>query len=562
MAGQYDDLSSSLPVDFTSYPSPATSQYLNYQSQSGTQGYNMQYAEGESATSCSGYGQTANVYQQNGQRGNLYRNGGYSPDTPYSQGTAFPPPHGIGQTILPFHPQYNHGSFMGNVPYYQCPANFPPNVSGQVVNPIYHSAFMPQENNNHPRCQFSPTQQGYVRYYNPLYAFSATPQSGASFNNAASPIVNSTASASANSTRNEYKTPPHLVTPSGSHSHRGYLMTPSNQYLSGGQVNNGVDQMLASTPVPRTPQSTPAGLLDRIQNTTPDDNYIAIKRKPAMRSKNDPINAEDVMHGSIVWLSNHQDWHEPIICVQNHECNDKIKEIDGHNHPVTILRINQRHGSDIIGDIVLDIAIMTTLCGLSLQGYVRRLRALGPDTSKQWYLQETMPLSWIPQQTSDLKGSKLEEVREHEKRLESKHHAELNERGNTLLSLSRGTMQRRTYMRVHHIYAVPIKQLQACSRYAKLAHMVRLDEPSYRRVMESLNLVPDSWETSVEKSVASAPQRLRDLRDAGMARLNAVRVTDRLCLQQEAAEQQSLAISQQKSPTDVAAGDVKGYEDL
>ncbi|KAF7855395.1 hypothetical protein EAF04_010138 [Stromatinia cepivora] len=569
MAGRYTGFLNSLPVDFASYPSPATSQYPSSQSQSGTQGYSMQHAQGEPAAPSHGYGQTLNLYPNDGQGGGLYRNGGYFRDTPYNQGTAFPPPHGVSQTILPLRPQYNHGSYICNGPHYQGPTTLQQNGFGQVATPVRQSAFMPQENSNHPSCQFNPTPQGYVHYYNPLYRFSPTLQSNPSFNNTASPIISPIAPAAANPMRHQYNTPPRLVTPGASALYGGYRMTPSNQYPLGAPVDNGVGQMVTNTPVPRTPQSTPfdrrlpqstpAGLSDITNSTTPDDNYIAIKRKPAMRPKNDPIHAEDVVHGSIVWLSNHQDWHEPIICVQNHECNDKIKEIDGHNHPVTILRINQRHGSDIIGDVVLDVAIMTTLCGLNLKGYVHKLRTLGPDTSKQWYLQETMPLSWVPQQTPDLKGAKLEEVIKHEKRFETEHHVELNQRGNTLLSLSRGTMQRRTYMRVHHIYAVPIKQLQACNRYAKLAHMVRLDERSYRRVMESLNLVPDPWETSVERSVASAPQHLRDLRDAEMAR---VRVTDHQRLQQDAADQQGLTTSQQRSPSDVAAVELTGYEDL
>lgn len=359
MAGRYNESFSSLPVDFTSYPSPVTSQYPNYQYQSGTQGYSMQHSQGEPAIPYHGYGQTASVYQENDQRDNLSRNSGFSLDTLYSQGTAFPLPHGVGQTSLSFCPQYNHGSYMGNVPYDQGPINPSQDVFGQVVTPIRQHTFMPQENNNHPRCQFNTTPQRYVHYHNPLYGFSPDAQSGASFNNTASPLINSTVSAPANSMRPEYKTPPRLVTPGASNSYGECLMTLSNQYPLGVQVNNGFGQILANTPVPRTPQSTPAGLSDRIHNATPDNNYITIKRKPAMRPKNDPIHAEDVMHGSIVWLSKHQGWHEPIICVQNHECNDKVKEIDGHNHPVMILRINQRHGSDIIGDIVLDIAIVS-----------------------------------------------------------------------------------------------------------------------------------------------------------------------------------------------------------
>lgn len=203
---------------------------------------------------------------------------------------------------------------------------------------------------------------------------------------------------------------------------------------------------------------------------------------------------------------------------------------------------------------------MTTLGGLPLNSYVNKLRTLGPDSSKQWYLQETMPLSWAPLQTPQLKGDKLDAVRKHEQNQESQHHAELNQRGKTLLFLSRGSMQRRSYVRVHHIYAVPIKQLQACSRYAKLAHMVRLDEFGYRRVMEVLKLAPEPWESSTERSVAAAPQRLKNLRDEEIAQFNAIELAERQSRQDEAVMQQGPSDIRQSPLGDVFGVEAEGRE--
>lgn len=68
---------------------------------------------------------------------------------------------------------------------------------------------------------------------------------------------------------------------------------------------------------------------------------------------------EDLLPGSIVWLADYEDGHEAILCVKNHQCNDQEKEKGGRNHPVAILQIHQRHRSNIIGDLVCDVAIVS-----------------------------------------------------------------------------------------------------------------------------------------------------------------------------------------------------------
>lgn len=164
---------------------------------------------------------------------------------------------------------------------------------------------------------------------------------------------------------------------------------------------------------------------------------------------------------------------------------------------------------------------MTTLKCLSLEPYIQRLRTLGPNESSEWFLKQTMPLSWQPQKKRDISSAQLERSKKIERRLEIEHAPELLRRGNELLFLSRGTMQKRTYVRVHHIYAVPLKQLQTCSIFARKAWMVRLDEGSYRTVMERLGLEPGPWEENVQKSIEAAPERLQRLRDEEMARVHA-----------------------------------------
>ncbi|KAF5868475.1 uncharacterized protein Bfra_012386 [Botrytis fragariae] len=471
------------------------------------------------------------------------------------------------QVYDPLHFQSNYGTNPGNVPSYQDPEIPQYGRLNQGGNPLQQFGMSPQINGNLGH-QVSPDTQGYRQYNALMQPSSPIPQVYTRRNNA---FRSGVPVPSSRRGRPQYNSPLRPTVADAYSSHRGTHPTPlSDQSSLATPVNNRLSQKVENSSVQwtsqptsfgsRVPQSTPAGKSDSSGSATPENDDIAIQRKPAMVPKKYHLLAEHLMPGCIVWLSNYEDGHEPIICVQNHECNDKVKDKDGRNHPVMILRINQRRGSNIVGDVILDVALMTTLSGMPLDKYVNKLRTLGPDPSTQWYLKETMPLSWVPQQTLQVKGDKLDAVRKHEQNQESQHHAELNQRGNTLLFLSRGSMQRRSYMRVHHIYAVPIKQLQACSRYAKLAHMVRLDECGYRRVMEVLNLVPEPWESSIERSVAAAPQRLGNLRDEEMAQFNAIQLAESQARRDEAVMQQGLNVAQQSPLGNASSVETEGRE--
>ncbi|KAM0138744.1 hypothetical protein ACHAO1_003343 [Botrytis cinerea] len=480
------------------------------------------------------------------------RNSGYIGRYPYNRETETSLQYGYDHPPILSRFQQYKGNYTSPLKRNQGTNTPQHNVFVGVHSPMNPLATMPQASNNNLGRALNPAAQGYTSYSNPTPQAYNAPQRYMPFNNGFQTPVAGTVRQQA---APQYNSPLREATQVALNHSGGAFMQLHSPYLSAPLVDNMSGQNFKQSQVLRTPQwkanssplprSTPAGISNSSGSPTPGNDDVGIKRKPAMVPKKYPLRPEHLMPGCIVWLSNYQDGHEPIICVQNHECNDKVKEKDGRNHPVMILRINQRRGSDVIGDVILDVALMTTLSGLTLENYVQKLRTIGPDPSKQWYLQETMPMSWAPQETPQLKGSKLEALRKPERDQESQYHAELNQRGNTLLFLSRGSMQRRSYMRVHHIYAVPIKQLQACSRYAKLAHMVRLDECGYRRVMEVLSLVPEPWESSVDRSVASAPQRLRNLRDEEMAQFHAIKLAESQSRQDEAVVQQGLNVAQQ-----------------
>ncbi|TGO18769.1 hypothetical protein BPAE_0365g00010 [Botrytis paeoniae] len=541
--------------------SPITPYTPNTQPQNGVSGYSMQNTQGAAVPPSPGLAHTFTPVRTQ------YRNGCYFGNNLYHQSVKVSSQQGYSQSPIPLRYQQHNGAYANHPQHYQG-ANAPQNNAfARVSSPLSPFAPVPQGNSDSVSRTSNQALQGNRNPNNPVPQFYSAPQRYTPSNNGfRSPVAGTTRQQAIP----QYNSPLQVTTPVATNLSGGTSMPPYSQYPSTPMIGNGSDQNLTNSQVPQAPhrrafgsplpRSAPAGMSNSSGSVTPEADDIAIQRKPAMVPKKYHLRAEHLMPGCIVWLSNYQDGHEPIICVQNHECNDKVKDKDGRNHPVMILRINQRRGSNIVGDVILDVALMTTLSGLPLDRYVNKLRTLGPDPSKQWYLQETMPLSWIPQQTPQLKGDKLDAVRKHEQNQESQHHAELNQRGNTLLFLSRGSMQRRSYMRVHHIYAVPIKQLQACSRYAKLAHMVRLDECGYRRVMEILKLVPEPWESSIERSVAAAPQRLRNLRDEEMAQFNAIQLAESQARRDEAVMQQGLDVTQQNPLGNASGVEAEGRE--
>ncbi|KAI9642701.1 hypothetical protein NHQ30_008432 [Ciborinia camelliae] len=539
MAIQTNDALNPCAADFTPNTSPITPSFQRFPSKDVNYTLDVPYYQGASIPPLPGYGEPGNTM------GFPLQNGAGFPNGPCCEDVTIHPCDGIGPIVNPHPFSSNNFAYTSGVSITHG-ARIPPcNGFGQSVNPPLFSLQNVTPTSDLAYCQGAPTPQsnGFDQLANPLRQFYQTPQ-----RNNSNPVHPSTPMAQRyyRSNSDICSGAPGVPNPQKRHHlyNNGHLSfapiapaafggvrrRPLNyQNISSNPVNNRLGQMIKDCQVPRTPESmlfgqsglpTPeTGSSDSFITDVIDSSDSIIRRKPPMLPRKDALKAEDLVPGAIVWLSNHEYWHEPIRCVQNHECIDPVKERDGHNHPVCILEVYQRPGSNDIGDVVCNVAIMTTLKGLGMRRYLQKLRSLGPDPSSEWFLKLTMPLSWVPQEHIQLKGGELKRAVQTEQRVEVQHHAELHQRGNNLLSLSRGSMQRRTYVRVHHIYAVPLKQLQACSRYAKKAYMVRLDEHSFRTVMQSLGLVAGSWEEDVQRSVASAPQRLREIRDREMARL-------------------------------------------
>lgn len=78
--------------------------------------------------------------------------------------------------------------------------------------------------------------------------------------------------------------------------------------------------------------------------------------------------------------------------------------------------------------------------------------------------------------------------------------------------------------------------------------------------MEVLNLVPEPWESSIDRSVASAPQRLRNLRDEEMAQFNAIKLAESQSRQDEAVGQQGLNVAQQSPLGNASGAEAESHE--
>ncbi|KAF7882370.1 uncharacterized protein EAF02_005733 [Botrytis sinoallii] len=403
----------------------------------------------------------------------LFGNYSHNIDTPASL------QYGYDHAPLPFRLQQYNGIHPNNVRNYQGTKTPQHNALVGASSPLNPFAPMPKVSSHNPGRILNPAAQEYTNYSNPVPQVHSAPQGCGPFNNG-------TARQQAIP---QYNSPLHVTTPVASHSYGGTKTPNSSQYPSTAQVSDKRGQGLTHSQVLGKPQwrakgsplprSTPAGKSDSSGIATPENDDIAIQRKPAMVPKTYPLHAEHLMPGCIVWLSNYQEGHEPILCVQNHECNDKVKEKDGRNHP------------------------MTTLGGLTLDMYVNKLRTLGPDPSKQWYFQETMPLSWIPIRTPQQKGDKLDAVQKHEQNQESQHHADAAKP----CCISRGV---------------------ACRDGRTCVYITSTPSPS-----SSCKLAAVS-----RKAFAAAPQRLRNLRDEEMAQFNAIQLAESQARQDEAAMQQ------------------------
>jgi hypothetical protein len=75
------------------------------------------------------------------------------------------------------------------------------------------------------------------------------------------------------------------------------------------------------------------------------------------RHINRQVLPQEACVGSIIWISQRFPGDEDITCVRPGHCDDGTKIMDeGYMHPAVILKIWQRPGSTIYGDLILGIS--------------------------------------------------------------------------------------------------------------------------------------------------------------------------------------------------------------
>ena len=82
---------------------------------------------------------------------------------------------------------------------------------------------------------------------------------------------------------------------------------------------------------------------------------------PSAGPNNRPrIKPADLCVGCIVWLPQKDGQNGSILCSRENCCGGDELEDRGYNHPVVVLRIQQRSGSRTCGDLTCSVAPVST----------------------------------------------------------------------------------------------------------------------------------------------------------------------------------------------------------
>lgn len=170
-----------------------------------------------------------------------------------------------------------------------------------------------------------------------------------------------------------------------------------------------------------------------------------------------------------------------IRCVNEARCG---KELDdgGHNHPVVVLKVRQKKGSSIVGDLICTIACITTFSDTSLSKYSTMRRH--KEASIPIYDPETIPLT---------SGKGLALIQ---------------------LKLEKGRLKKQSYVRLQHTYRVPVSMLRQYAYRKGRAYKRRLSDVSYNTLMRLLALSPEKYEKTADL-IETKDQRLLEQAGSG-----------------------------------------------
>ncbi len=88
------------------------------------------------------------------------------------------------------------------------------------------------------------------------------------------------------------------------------------------------------------------------QSPSPSSTSPAQTEKP-------PLDPGDICVGCIVWLPPRELNNQCIKCEKRNCCGKTVLDDGGYNHPVVVVKIRQKKGSALIGDLVCSVACVS-----------------------------------------------------------------------------------------------------------------------------------------------------------------------------------------------------------
>ncbi|ESZ92047.1 hypothetical protein SBOR_7577 [Sclerotinia borealis F-4128] len=173
------------------------------------------------------------------------------------------------------------------------------------------------------------------------------------------------------------------------------------------------------------------------------------------------VRSGDICVGCIVWLpSDGRD--KNIKCCKRNCCGKGLGE-DGYDSPVVVLKIRQRKGSSIRGDLICYVATITTFSDMNLENYLSSC----PHNSE---FQQSLPISPIDQDSC------------------------VESTPSWLLRLQKGALNKQSYISLAHIFKVPASSLSIFGFRSQRAYKLRLSATSYNILMAEIGLRNEPYE--------------------------------------------------------------------
>ncbi|KAK0106866.1 hypothetical protein ONS95_003588 [Cadophora gregata] len=185
---------------------------------------------------------------------------------------------------------------------------------------------------------------------------------------------------------------------------------------------------------------------------------------PRVHTERPALKLGEVCVGCIVWLPSKDVTQQTIRCINNGCCDQEELNDGGHNHPVVVLKITQKKGSDVLGDLVCTVACVTTFSDTTLSKYV----------SKRQYKVSSIPIY-------DAEATPIP-----------------SELGSNLIQLrmEEGRLKKQSYVRLQHTYQVPLSMLRQYTFRNSRAFRQRLSEDSYKTLMGLLARTPEKYDVT------------------------------------------------------------------